>query len=159
MNFVGYITRDAYATWLKKEPLLFASGSSVLYSNFGFDLLSLALSSAAKKPYPELLDEHITRPLNMKETVFALSEEQKKRLTQGHDSDGKALPDVPDRPEGEGRSKPTLHYGEIFRDLWLFIALTGCRHNVSRLSCNARIAGCGFGSSAGSSDILIYTDP
>src|SRR6266581_9676764 len=35
------------------------------------------------------------------------------------------------------------------------VALTGCRHNVSRLSCNARIAGCGFGSSAGSSDILI----
>jgi D-alanyl-D-alanine-carboxypeptidase/D-alanyl-D-alanine-endopeptidase len=34
-------------------------------------------------------------PLNMKETVFALSEEQKKRLMQGHDSDGKALPDVP----------------------------------------------------------------
>jgi D-alanyl-D-alanine-carboxypeptidase/D-alanyl-D-alanine-endopeptidase len=89
------ITRDAFATWLKKEPLLFAPGSSVLYSNFGFDLLSLALSSAAKKPYPELLDEHITGPLNMKDTVFALSDEQKKRLMQGHDPDGKALPDVP----------------------------------------------------------------
>jgi D-alanyl-D-alanine-carboxypeptidase/D-alanyl-D-alanine-endopeptidase len=31
----------------------------------------------------------------MKDTVFALSEEQKKRLMQGHDPDGKALPDVP----------------------------------------------------------------
>lgn len=46
------ITRDAFAAWLKKEPLLFKPASSVLYSNFGFDLLAIALSEAAKKPYP-----------------------------------------------------------------------------------------------------------
>jgi D-alanyl-D-alanine-carboxypeptidase/D-alanyl-D-alanine-endopeptidase len=89
------ITRDAFGAWLKKQRLLFAPGSSVLYSNFGFDLLALALSEAAKKPYPKLLKERITGPLAMQDTGFALSDEQKKRMMQGHDPDGKALPDVP----------------------------------------------------------------
>lgn len=54
------ITRDAFAGWIKKEPLLFAPGSSILYSNLGFDLLAMAMSAAAKKLYPDLLKEHIT---------------------------------------------------------------------------------------------------
>ena len=37
------ITRDAFAAWIKKDPLLFAPGTSVHYSNFGFDLLAMAL--------------------------------------------------------------------------------------------------------------------
>jgi D-alanyl-D-alanine-carboxypeptidase/D-alanyl-D-alanine-endopeptidase len=77
------ITRDAFAAWMKKEPLLFAPGSSVLYSNFGFDLLAIALSEAAKKPYPEILQERITGPLGMKDTGFTLTGEQKKRFMQG----------------------------------------------------------------------------
>jgi serine-type D-Ala-D-Ala carboxypeptidase/endopeptidase len=89
------ITRDAFAAWLKKEPLLFAPGSSVLYSNFGFDLLAIALSEAAKKPYPELLQQHVTGPLNMKDTMFALSDEQKSRYMLGHAPDGTEMPDVP----------------------------------------------------------------
>jgi D-alanyl-D-alanine-carboxypeptidase/D-alanyl-D-alanine-endopeptidase len=89
------ITREGFAAWLKKEPLLFAPGSSVLYSNFGFDLLSIALSEAAKKPYPEILQEHITGPLQMKDTGFALSDEQKKRFMPGHAPDGTAMPEVP----------------------------------------------------------------
>lgn len=89
------ITIDAFAKWLKTEPLLFEPGRSVLYSNFGFDLLSHALSKAANRPYPELLKEHITGPLDMKDTVFALSEEQKKRLMQGHGFGGEPLPDIP----------------------------------------------------------------
>jgi len=89
------ITIDAFANWLKTEPLLFKPGRSVLYSNFGFDLLSHALANAAKKPYPELLEEHVTRPLALKDTVFKLSDEQKQRLMQGHNFDGSPLPDIP----------------------------------------------------------------
>jgi len=44
------ITRDAFAAWIKKEPLLFAPDTAVLYSNFGFDLLAISLSAAGKKP-------------------------------------------------------------------------------------------------------------
>jgi len=61
------ITRDAFAAWIKKEPLLFSPGSAVLYSNFGFDLLAMSLSAAAKKPYPDLLQESITGPIGMKD--------------------------------------------------------------------------------------------
>ena len=90
-----HITRKAFADWLKTNPLLFKPGSGVLYSNFGFDLLAAALSDAAKMPYPELLHDRITGPLKMADTTFALSKEQKARLMQGHNFDGKALPDVP----------------------------------------------------------------
>jgi D-alanyl-D-alanine-carboxypeptidase/D-alanyl-D-alanine-endopeptidase len=89
------ITRDAFAGWIKKEPLLFAPGSSILYSNFGFDLLTMAMSSAAKKPYPDLLRENITGPLDMKDTGFTLTDEQKTRLMVGHGFDGEPMPDVP----------------------------------------------------------------
>jgi D-alanyl-D-alanine-carboxypeptidase/D-alanyl-D-alanine-endopeptidase len=89
------ITPQAFAAWIKKEPLLFAPGSSVHYSNFGFDLLAMALSSAAKKPYPDLLKEEITGPLGMNDTGFVLSDEQKKRFMVGHNFDDKPMPDVP----------------------------------------------------------------
>ena len=49
------ITPGAFAAWIKDTPLLFEPGKSVMYSNFGFDLLAIALAHAAKKPYPELL--------------------------------------------------------------------------------------------------------
>jgi D-alanyl-D-alanine-carboxypeptidase/D-alanyl-D-alanine-endopeptidase len=81
--------------WLQKEPLLFEPGTSVSYSNFGFDLLALGLSKAANTPYPTLLQLHITDPLNMQDTVYVLSEEQKQRLMQGHDFDGAPVPAVP----------------------------------------------------------------
>ena len=90
-----HITQKAFADWLKTKPLLFKPGSGVLYSNFGFDLLAAALSDAAKKPYPALLHERITGPLKMADTTFTPSAAQKARLMQGHNFDGKALPDVP----------------------------------------------------------------
>ncbi|MGD9502961.1 MAG: serine hydrolase, partial [Methyloceanibacter sp.] len=71
----GPITPDAFAAWIKDNPLLFEPGTSVMYSNFAFDLLAIALSKSAKKPYPELLQELITAPLAMKDTVFEPSEE------------------------------------------------------------------------------------
>ncbi len=92
------ITPDAFAAWIKKNPLLFEPGTSVTYSNFGFDLLAIALSKAAKEPYPELLKEHITAPLGMKDTVFELSDEQQSRLMRGHSPDGEVMPVVPTGP-------------------------------------------------------------
>jgi D-alanyl-D-alanine-carboxypeptidase/D-alanyl-D-alanine-endopeptidase len=89
------ITRDAFVTFLRSKPLLFAPGSSVLYSNFGFDLLAVALAESAAKPYPDLLSARITGPLGMTDTTFAPTEAQKARLMQGHGFQGEALPDVP----------------------------------------------------------------
>ncbi|WP_292523706.1 D-alanyl-D-alanine-carboxypeptidase/endopeptidase AmpH [Methyloceanibacter sp.] len=89
------ITRDGFVSWLNTEPLLYAPGTGVLYSNFAFDLLAIGLSDAAKTPYPELLKKHVTGPLGMSDTTFELDEEQKTRFMQGHNFDGKPLPDIP----------------------------------------------------------------
>lgn len=89
------ITRKAFAGWLAENDLLYPPGTGILYSNFAFDLLAIGLSEAAKTPYPELLAKHITGPLGMKDTVFEVSDEQRKRLMEGHGFDGEALRDVP----------------------------------------------------------------
>jgi serine-type D-Ala-D-Ala carboxypeptidase/endopeptidase len=89
------ITMAAFADWLRANPLLFKPGTAVLYSNFGFDLLAAGLAGAARRPYPELLEELVTGPLGMADTTFAPTAEQKPRLMQGHGFDGEPLPDVP----------------------------------------------------------------
>src|SRR5271165_563160 len=81
------ITPDAFATWLKANPLLFTPGTSILYSNFGFDLLAAALSAAAQKPYPELVIGRLLMPLGLEDTTFTLSGDQTARLMRGHDFD------------------------------------------------------------------------
>ena len=88
------ITVQDLADWLVSNPLIFKPEKSVHYSNYGFDLLALSLSTAATKPFPALIHQHITDPLNMKDTVFALSGEQRQRFMQGHGFDGEVMSDV-----------------------------------------------------------------
>ncbi len=98
------ITPDAFAAWLKANPLLFTPGTSILYSNFGFDLLAAALSAAARKPYPDLIAERVLKPMGLSDTSFAPSPDQTRRLMQGHDFDDAPLPDVPTGPVIVGAS-------------------------------------------------------
>ncbi len=96
------VTIQAYADWFKKHKLLFEPARSVHYSNVGFDLLALGLSKAANTSFPGLLQQYVTGPLGMKDTVFVLSPEQRKRMMQGHDFDGKPMPDVLTAPVNYG---------------------------------------------------------
>jgi serine-type D-Ala-D-Ala carboxypeptidase/endopeptidase len=89
------ITKDAFLGWLKENQLLFPPGTGILYSNFGFDLLAIALSEATGTPYPELLEEFVTGPRQMSDTVFEPNEEQEGRIMAGHDFDGEPLPVIP----------------------------------------------------------------
>ena len=79
------LTRDAFAAWIKKEPLLFAPDTAVLYSNFGFDLLAISLSAAGKKPCPELLKENVTGPSRLMMSKRSAS-------CPGHAPDGRRCP-------------------------------------------------------------------
>ncbi len=88
------LTPEAYRNGLTSDPLLFAPGTGALYSNFGFDVLSAALSHAAGKPYDVLLKERILDPTGLKDTVLSLRAGDHARLLQGHNFDGKPLPDV-----------------------------------------------------------------
>ncbi|NUQ31165.1 MAG: D-alanyl-D-alanine-carboxypeptidase/endopeptidase AmpH [Acidobacteriaceae bacterium] len=72
--------------WLPKQRLHNAPGSSALYSNVGFDLLSDALSSATHKQYASLLAERTLNPLHMVNTTFFPNNVQcSKLLASAHD--------------------------------------------------------------------------
>lgn len=73
-------TRQQRWNWLSTAPLKTAPGSQAAYSNLAFDLLADALATAAGKPYPQLFEEQITRPLGMKDTTFTPSPDQCQRL-------------------------------------------------------------------------------
>jgi serine-type D-Ala-D-Ala carboxypeptidase/endopeptidase len=88
------ITPETFAAWLKANPLLFTPGTSISYSNFGFDLLAAALAKAAHEPYPDLLEARVLRPLGLRDTTFTPSADQAARIMAGHDFDGSRLPNA-----------------------------------------------------------------
>ena len=88
------ITYDAFADWIEENGLLFAPGSAVAYSNFGFDILSAALAGASGKPFDELLRETITEPLGMTDTGYTRSTRHPELAMYGHDFDGETLPHI-----------------------------------------------------------------
>lgn len=53
------------------------------YSNIGFAILGLTLSKVADKPYVELIQEKIFKPLEMSSTYFEVPETQKANLAKG----------------------------------------------------------------------------
>ncbi|EPC7253451.1 D-alanyl-D-alanine-carboxypeptidase/endopeptidase AmpH [Cronobacter sakazakii] len=73
-------TREQRWQWLSTTSLKAAPGATASYSNLAFDLLADALANAAGKPYTQLFEEQITRPLGMKDTTFTPSPDQCKRL-------------------------------------------------------------------------------
>ena len=87
-----------YVNALTPDALLFAPGTGVLYSNFGFDLLAQALANAGGKPYPDLLKERVLDLAGLKDTRFDLTEADKSRTMQGHNFDGSPMPFIPTSP-------------------------------------------------------------
>ncbi len=61
----------SFAGNLEGDPLLFTPGTGILYSNIGFDVLAMALSGAADRPYRELLRETVLDPLGLDTTGYA----------------------------------------------------------------------------------------
>lgn len=66
--------------WLPRQKLLTPPGTAALYSNVGFDFLGDALSSAAGRPYAQLLSEQILWPLGLHNTTLTPSSAQCARL-------------------------------------------------------------------------------
>lgn len=65
---------------LPREP-----GTKYEYSNFGYAFLANILSRIAKRPFPDLCEQLIMHPLNLSDTQFLLTPEQKKRLSTGYE--------------------------------------------------------------------------
>ena len=65
---------------LPREP-----GTKYEYSNFGYAFLVNLLSRLSKRVYPDLIEQVIVSPLNLKDTTFILTREQKSRLATGYE--------------------------------------------------------------------------
>jgi serine-type D-Ala-D-Ala carboxypeptidase/endopeptidase len=74
--------------WLPKQRLITRPGTAALYSNVGFDLLGDALAAAANKPYAQLLNERIVRPLGLRNTTLTPTREQCDQLLRGTEDEG-----------------------------------------------------------------------
>ena len=81
--YVDYHAANLYA-YLSKHGVAKPANADFLYSNLGFGLLGQALSDRAGKPYPQLLRDQVTGPLEMRDTVVALSPAQQGRFLPGH---------------------------------------------------------------------------
>jgi serine-type D-Ala-D-Ala carboxypeptidase/endopeptidase len=89
--YVDY-TADSLYEFLAKQTLIRSLETKYLYSNLGVGLLGHALSLRAGSSYEKLVVDDIAAPLGLSDTRVTLSDEQRVRLAQGHDADGKPVP-------------------------------------------------------------------
>lgn len=91
-----YKVDDLYS-FLNSYKLTVEPGKKAEYSNLGVGLLGLALARKDGSDYETLLKKYILKPLGMDETVITLGDTDKKRMAQGHDATGNAVPnwDIP----------------------------------------------------------------
>jgi serine-type D-Ala-D-Ala carboxypeptidase/endopeptidase len=110
LNPYASYTTDDLDKFLAGYKLVHKPGTEFWYSNLGFGLLGHALAKHAGQTYEELLQQRITGPLGMADTVITLSDDQQSRLAKGNLAFG--LPamnwDIPSLP-GCGAIRSTLH--------------------------------------------------
>ncbi|RAI03092.1 D-alanyl-D-alanine-carboxypeptidase/endopeptidase AmpH [Acuticoccus sediminis] len=96
---------ENYRRNLEGNPLLFAPGTGMLYSNIGFDLLGMALREAAGvDDFSGLVTSRVLDPLGLEATGYEPSEAARANMFTGHLWTGKPLPDRPTPPNNEGSS-------------------------------------------------------
>lgn len=78
--------------FLAKQTLHRKPNAGYLYSNFGMGLLGHALSLRYGKSYEQMIIDLISGPLELKDTRITLNADERARLAQGHDADGKPVP-------------------------------------------------------------------
>jgi CubicO group peptidase (beta-lactamase class C family) len=81
--YLDYTTDRLYA-FLAQQGVAKPADAKHSYSNLGFGLLGQALANRAKVDYPALLNQLVTTPLCMTDTVVQLDEAHKARFIQGH---------------------------------------------------------------------------
>jgi CubicO group peptidase (beta-lactamase class C family) len=81
--YADYRPADLYR-YLAARGLQKADPAQFLYSNLGLGLLGQVLANRAQVSYAELLVREVTAPLAMRDTVIALSAQQRARMIAGH---------------------------------------------------------------------------
>lgn len=91
-NFSPANPQDPYADYsftqlwnfLRDDGVSAPVGSRYTYSNLGYGLLGLALSTSQGETYAEMIERLVIRPLGLRETAIALNAGQQQRLVRGH---------------------------------------------------------------------------
>jgi CubicO group peptidase (beta-lactamase class C family) len=87
INPYQFITKDYLYKYIATHRLPAESKGKYNYSNLGYGLLAHLIEVKTGRSLPDLIQEKICAPLNLRDTVFVLSPEQRKRLQQGHAGD------------------------------------------------------------------------
>ncbi len=86
-------------------PLLFEPGTKWAYCNTGLDTLGRLVEVLSRVSFEEFLQKRVFNPLEMKDTTFAPTPEQRKRLAMTYNKkDGKLVPEMsliglPEKPK------------------------------------------------------------
>src|SRR5258706_4214227 len=85
---------DSFLTDISKVKLDTIPGTRYTYSTAGFNLLAYILSNVYHKSFPELIQQYIAKPLEMKHTKSFLSGTDKKNFPEGYNAQGVLQPDI-----------------------------------------------------------------
>ena len=106
-----------------------APGAEYSYSNIGYGVLGLAVARAVGRPFMELVEADVFKPLGMTSSTFVIGPELAPRLTAGYVNrgDGSPDPEVPAREHaGRGYKVPNGGVYSTVLDLARFMgALQG----------------------------------
>ncbi|KHK03558.1 serine hydrolase domain-containing protein [Desulfovibrio sp. TomC] len=87
----GYST-GLLLRYVAQAALIAPLGQNFYYSNVGAALTGYLLARAAGVDYETLVVERICTPLSLADTRVTLSEDQRSRMTHGHDAKGRVVP-------------------------------------------------------------------
>ncbi|XVS64283.1 serine hydrolase domain-containing protein [Actinosynnema sp. CA-299493] len=119
LRLQGLLTGQRPRAWTPAElvavavshPPLFAPGERWDYSNTNYTLVGMVLEAATGRPYAELVERRILRPLGMDDTYLADGIGLRGRHAHGYEPDvahlGPLLP--PGMPVGDGFAGPRHH--------------------------------------------------
>jgi CubicO group peptidase (beta-lactamase class C family) len=107
-NLYGYLDKTYLYGYLRTCRIDPEERGRYVYSNIGTALLAHLIEIKTGRSLPDLVAEKICGPLQMRDTVFYLSADQRGRLAVGH---------VGDQPKFLARNRPTAPWdmGEIMR--------------------------------------------
>ena len=83
-KIVWGVTKNDLVSTLDKVDIEYIPNKYPHYSNFGFQLLGIALENAAREPFEKYIKSNILDPLDMRNSDFSLNEEQQTRLAVGY---------------------------------------------------------------------------
>jgi CubicO group peptidase (beta-lactamase class C family) len=83
-KIVWGVTKNDLLSTLDKVEIEYIPNLYPHYSNFGYQLLGIALENAAREPFEKYIKSNILDPLDMKNSDFNLDEEQNTRFAVGY---------------------------------------------------------------------------